>query len=123
MARTWVLRTDTKGTGAQMVPLETVTQRSVESEPVFVPKKHEPRPETEQPRIRPSRKFRVVDVMTRRVLVDEASTRETVDALTGVRSIVDVSVYVWDEQQGRWRLLTLADQRALRELARRPSPD
>ncbi len=118
MARTWILRTDTKGTGAQMVPLETATQRSVEPEPVFVPEKRKPRPEAE-PKARAPRKFRVVDVMTRQVLVDGAGTRETVDALKDVRSMIDVSMYVWHEEQNRWRLLTLADQRAMWELARR----
>ncbi len=122
MARTWILRTDTKGTGAQMVPLETITERSADPEPVFVPRKHEPRPETEEPKTRAPWKFRVVDLMTREVLVDDAGTREAVDALKDVRSIVDVSIYVWAEDD-RWRLLPLADQRAIWELAHRQAGD
>ncbi len=102
-----------------MVPLETITDRSADAEPVFVPKKPEPRPEHEQPTARAQRRFKVLDVMTRQTLVDDAGTRETVDALKDVRSIVDVSIYVWDEEQDRWRLLTLADQRAMWNLSRR----
>ena len=32
-------------------------------------------------------------------------------------SIVDVIVYVWDEQRDRWRMLTFSEQQAIWELA------
>ena len=32
MGKTWVLKTETKGTGATMVPLESTTQRSAPTE-------------------------------------------------------------------------------------------
>jgi hypothetical protein len=35
--------------------------------------------------------------------------------LAGVRSSVDVTVYVWEPAAGEWRLLTMAEQRALWE--------
>lgn len=105
-----------------MVPLDAVTKRSAEAEPLFVPKKPDRRPEPQQP-ARGPRRFKVVDVMTREVLTDEASTREAIEVLKDVRSIVDVSIYVWHEEQDRWRLLTLADQRGMWELARRPRLD
>jgi hypothetical protein len=57
--------------------------------------------------------------MTRQTLVDEASTQEAVNALRGVRSAVDVNVYVWHEERDSWRLLPFADKRAMLELARR----
>jgi hypothetical protein len=57
--------------------------------------------------------------MTRQTLVDEASTQEAVNALKGVRSAVDVNVYVWHEERDSWRLLPFADKRAMLELARR----
>jgi hypothetical protein len=116
MAKTWVLHTETKGTGAQVVPLESVEKRSSATQPMFVP--HEPlhrvEPETKP---RSPKRFRVVDLMTRERLVDGAGTRETVEALKDLRSIVDVNVYVWQEEQGRWRLLSLAEQRAVWDLA------
>ena len=55
MGKTWVLKTETKGTGATMVPLESTTQRSAPTEPVFVPREPAPRAETapEPPAPRP----------------------------------------------------------------------
>jgi hypothetical protein len=120
MAKTWVLHTETKGTGANMVPLERTTKRPSTSEPVFVPR--QPRPRTpEAPARRAPRRFRVLDVMTRQHLVDDASAAETVDALRGVRSIVDVNVFVWNEDGERWRMLTLPEQRAMFDLAAAPT--
>ena len=119
MARkAWVLHTETKGTGAQMVPLESVEKRSSTGEPVFVPRETERAREPEAPEPKAPRRFRIVDVMTREALVDDASAREAVAALKDVRSVVDVNVYVWQEDHDRWRLLTLPEQRAMLELAR-----
>jgi hypothetical protein len=116
VAKTWVLHTETKGTGANMVPLERTTKRSSTSEHLFVPRK--PRPRTpEKPAPRAPRRFRVVDVMTRQHLVDDASAADAVDALRGVRSVVDVNVFVWNEDRQRWRMLTFAEQRAMFDLA------
>jgi hypothetical protein len=118
MGRTWVLHTETKGTGAQMVPLDSVTKRSSSLEPVFVPREPPAKPEPPPPQPRPPHKFRVIDVMTREPLVEDAGTRETVEALQGVRSIVDVNVYVWQEEHERWWLLTLGQKRTLWDLSR-----
>jgi hypothetical protein len=123
MSKVWVLDTFAKGTGASVVPLErTVTKPSSAVEPVFVPRKPAPRP-TEAPEPRPQRSFRVVDVMTREVLVADGTARETVDALEQVRSIVDVDLYVWQPTQERWRMLTFGERRAMWELqGTTPSP-
>jgi hypothetical protein len=118
MGKTWVLHTETKGTGATMVPLERAAQRSA-PEPLSVPPKPKPRaPEPPEPRA--PRRFRVVDLMSRRTLVDDAGAAETVAALRGVRSIVDVNVYVWQSERGRWRLLTFPEQRTLFDAAATP---
>jgi hypothetical protein len=118
VARTWVLDTDTKGTGAEMVPLDRVLRKPAPSaEPFFVPPKRKPRePKPAAPRA--PRRFKVVDVATRAVLADGALARETLDVLGDVRSSVDVHVFVWEPADERWRLLTLAEQRTLWE--RRP---
>jgi hypothetical protein len=116
MGKVWVLDTETKGTGANMVPLDRVRKRPSAPEPLFVPRKPQPRP-AEEPRPRPPRRFKVVDVMTRQTLVEDAGARETVEALRGVRSNVDVNVYVWHGEDERWRLLTLPEQRAIWDLA------
>ncbi len=119
MGRIWVLDTETKGTGAEMVPLDKVLrQPAPKSEPLFVPPKREPKP-PKAPEPRAPRRFRVVDVVTREVLADGAGPREAVGVLGDVRSIVDVSVSVWEPATERWRMLTLEEQRVLWD--RRPS--
>ena len=55
--------------------------------------------------------------MTRRELVVDASAKQTVEALRDTRSIVDVNVYVWEEERARWRPLTFEEQRVLTDLA------
>jgi hypothetical protein len=118
MGRIWVLDTETKGTGAQMVPLDNVQRRpQLTSEPFFVPPKPKPR-EPKPPTPRAPRIFKVLDVATREVLADGASARETVSALRDVRSTVDVNVSVWEPEEDRWRLLTLGEQRMLWDLRR-----
>ena len=113
MAKRWVLETHTKGTGANMVPLEDARDAPArERGPQFtVPKRREPVEAPPAPR--PPLRFRVVDVMTDRVLADDATTREAVDALGAVRSVVDVKVYAWNHADERWRLLTQREQNAL----------
>ena len=99
-----------------MVPLERVLkQPSPSHEPISVPRKPAPRPPKE-PEPRAPRRFRVVDVMTRQVVADEASTREAIDALTGFRSLVDVNVYVWQPERERWRMLTFDEAREMWKL-------
>jgi hypothetical protein len=115
MGRTWILDTETKGTGAHMVPLERATKRPSPVEPVFVPRTPT-RPleaEAPAPQVKTPHTFRIVDVQTRRTLADGASTREAVDVLRGVRSLLDVNVYTWDQEHARWRLLAVSEQRAM----------
>ena len=109
MGKVWVLDTETKGTGANVVPLERVLKKpSPAAEPVFVPRQPRPAPPT-LPEPRQPRKFRVVDVMTRQVLADGASAREAIDVLKGLRSVVDVTISVWQPESERWRMLTFAE--------------
>jgi hypothetical protein len=113
MGRIWVLDTETKGTGAEMVPLDKVQQKPArDTEPLFVPPKPTPRePKPAEPRA--PRRFKVVDVATREVLAEGAGARETLRVLGDVRSTVDVSVFVWEPERDDWRLLTLGEQRTL----------
>jgi hypothetical protein len=59
------------------------------------------------------RQFKVVDVTTREVLAEDASIREALVALRDVHSVVDVAVSVRRGDDGRYRLLTQGEQRAL----------
>jgi hypothetical protein len=115
MGRVWVLDTETKGTGAEMVPLDKVQRKPAPSpEPFWAPPKRRPRePKPAPPRA--PRRFRIVDVLSREVLADDAGARETLEALNGVRSMVDVQVYVRRPDGETWRLLTLDELRTLWE--------
>ena len=118
MRKTWVLDTETKGTGANVIPLEKKLQRpdpGRSPEPVFVPPKPR-RPPAPPPAPRRPPRFRVVDVMTGQALTEDADGRATVDVLKGVRSVVDVRISRWDHDAERWRPLSLAEQRAIWEL-------
>lgn len=113
MAKKWVLDTSTKGTGASMVPLDNVLSKPSErTERIFVPPpprpKAAPAPEPRQPR-----SFKVVDIVTRQVLTEGAHAREALEVLNGVRSIVDVNVYVWQPKTEKWRLLSFEERRLL----------
>jgi hypothetical protein len=124
MARkVWVLETETKGTGAEMVPLEKVLRKPTSGEPlsVHVPPKREPRPPKE-PEPKPPRSFRIVDVTTGDVLGEHLDTRATIAALEDVGSVVDVRIYVWDHGTKRWVLLTLGEQKTLWEFRGRREP-
>ena len=113
--KVWVLDTETKGTGAQMVPLDTTVKQG--ARPSVVRERPE-RPGAD-PAPRAPRLFKVVDVMTREVLAEDADTRAAVDVLKGQRSIVDVSVHVWEPGAGKWQPLTQREQKMLWDLASR----
>ena len=115
MGKAWVLDHETKGTGAEMVPLEKVLKKRGRERPLNLVRFQrstdaKPAPPTDHQQ---ARRFKVVDLMTRETLAEHATTQETLDQLGRVRSIVDVNVFVWQPQAHRWRLLTLDEQRAL----------
>ena len=111
----WVLDTGTKGTGAEMVPLEKVLKKPAPDQgKEFVPPQPRPRPAA-APAPRQPRRFRVVDVMSGQVLAEEVDARAAVRALEKVRSVVDVRVYVWQSRAKRWRLLSMGEQKAMWE--------
>jgi hypothetical protein len=118
MSKTWVLHTETKGTGAQMVPLESVQKRASTVEPVLVPREPRRAKEPEAPRARAPRRFRIVDVMTQEILADDALARDAIDVLRDVGSVVDVNIYLWHEEDARWRMLTFPERKTMWELAR-----
>jgi hypothetical protein len=119
MAKTWVLETSTKGTGANIVPLEEREApdrgRERAREALWVHKPTRPRPAPEPEPRRPHR-FRVVEVTTHRVLAEDADARATIAVLRDVHSIVDVAISVWSEKDGRYRLLTHGEQKTLWDL-------
>ena len=122
MAKTWILETSTKGTGANIVPLddepdapEPAPAPVRERERLWVHKPTNPRPAPEPEPKRPHR-FKVVEITTHRVLAEDADARATIAALRDVYSIVDVTISVWSEKDGRYRLLTHGEQKTLWDL-------
>jgi hypothetical protein len=114
VGKLWVLDTETKGTGANMVPLDRVTRKGSTSVPGFVLPELKP-PEPDAPAPRAPKRFKVVDVVTREVLAEGTDARATVKVLEGVRSIVDVTIWLWLPETERWLMLPLEDSRALWE--------
>lgn len=113
MGRVWVLDTGTKGTGAEMVPLEKVLHAPDSTpERPFVAPKPKARPEQAPEPRRPPR-FKVVDVVSRRVLAEGTTTRGTVEVLEKARSVVDVTLYVWEPEAAHWRMLSHRERRLL----------
>ena len=111
--KTWILDTETKGTGAHVVPLAEHESREPHApQRIWVPPKRSPR-EPEAPKPRPPRRFRVIDVVTRAVLLDGGSVAETLALLGGVEHMNDVNLYVWEPDDERWRLLSMAEQRVV----------
>ena len=114
MSKRWVLDTETKGTGAQMVPLEKSHGGADPRAPIVVRERTEKPPKASEPR-RP-RRFKVVDVMTRQTLAEDVDVRGAVDVLEGQRSVVDVNVYAWDDARKDWVQLSQGDRGRLWDL-------
>ena len=123
----WVLDTATKGTGAEMVPLERLQKerrRKRSKERISVTSRAkpdsrgEPSVEAEEPRT--PRRFKVLHGLSRQVLAEDVGAAEAIDVLRGVRTSVDVNVYVWRPDEEDWRPLTLAEQRTLWDFREAP---
>ena len=83
MGKVWVLDTETKGTGAQMLPLE-----KVQKQPAPKPRRRRaPAPQREREALEPRRPERF--------------------------KIVDVTIHAWDEDSGHWQRLSRGEERAL----------
>jgi hypothetical protein len=118
----WVLDTETKGTGAEMVPLEKLHQRrrrTGASPPITVIRRDR-RPDqdrvdaaTRESEPRAPRRFKVVGVMSGEVAADGAGSREALEALRAFPSVFDVRIHVWEPEDEEWRLLTLTEKKAM----------
>jgi hypothetical protein len=121
VGKVWVLDTETKGTGAQMVPLEKTLRRPAaeperrRARPVPRPTGREKPPEPAAPR-----RFRVIDARSRQLVAEDANAPDTIEVLRAAEQPVDVSVYVWEPKPETWRLLTSREKLLLWELRRRP---
>jgi hypothetical protein len=113
VAKTWVLDTETKGTGAHVVPYEeTLRQGRLERDLALVRLGGAPPASRATAPAQPLR-FRVVSVMSAQVLVEDAGAYEAVRALEGLRSVLDARIFVWAPERHRWRILSLDESKAL----------
>ena len=119
----WVLDTETKGTGAEMIPLEKAQRRKSSQSPrerirvIRRPSRSQDEPVVDEldsrssEQVRP-RRFKLVNVLKRQVVAEDVGAREIVEALEGVPSIADVHIYVRQDAEEPWRPLTFAERRA-----------
>jgi hypothetical protein len=113
MGKTWVLSSETKGTGAHVAPLsEPADAPRREDELALVTLDRGPRP-IAAPEPPASLRFKVVDVMGARVVGEDVSMREAVALLSGARSVLDVRISVWEPSRRRWRILSLPEAKSL----------
>jgi hypothetical protein len=115
MAKTWVLETETKGTGARVVPLEKAGRRPGPERELstFTFKRDPAKRAGERPAPAPALRFRVTDVLGARELARDIDARATIALLEHMRSVLDARVHVWMPSSGRWRLLTLDEHKLL----------
>jgi len=115
MAKTWVLDTETKGTGAHMVPLEKLLrQPAKERDLATITLAPQPsRDPVEPPEPPVPLRFKVVDVLGARELAADISLRAALGLLEDMSTVLDARVYVWMPIPGRWRLLTLDEHKLL----------
>jgi hypothetical protein len=124
MAKIWVLDTETKGTGAEMVPLERALRgkRSAPGrERIRVVKRKPDGTSADAPAtvIPPTpRRFRLINALSGEVLAADAGVREVVGLMDGMRSVADARVYVWEPDPPGWRPLSLREQQLLLDRAR-----
>lgn len=121
MAKSWRLDTETKGTGANVVPVDAGAKprKKSDDEPLFAPQRRPQRAKAPPPppsAARPPRRFKVVDVLNGRALLEDGDTRAAVETLGGLRSPVDARVFLFSDQAQTWRLLTAEERRALWDL-------
>jgi hypothetical protein len=112
VAKTWVLDTETKGTGAHVAPYEETQNARLERDLALVRLGGAARAPRPPAPVEPLR-FKVVSVMSSQVLAEDAGAREAVRVLEGLRSVIDTRIFVWAPERHRWRLLSLDESKAL----------
>jgi hypothetical protein len=121
--RTWVLDTETKGTGAEMVPLDKlVSEKSLRGRGERISVVRKPRvSEPEAPvevaegspaQARRPREFKLVNVVNRQLVAEHVDAREVVSLLENVPSLADVQIYVWQPTLEGWRPLRFDEKQA-----------
>jgi hypothetical protein len=113
MAKRWALDTETKGTGAHVVPYEKTLQGPRREKDLALVEFDRP-PSTPRPAAPPAPlRFKVVDVMSSQVLAENVDVRKAVEVLEPMHSVIDARIFRWEPTRERWRLVTLGEAKAL----------
>jgi hypothetical protein len=113
--KVWVLDTETKGTGAHVVPLEKALKADRAEQELALFKFDRPLQPAQAPDPPAPLLFKVVNILSAEVLAEGIGARETVELLEGFGSVLDARIFQWMAETGRWRLLTLDESKALWE--------
>ncbi|HSD25575.1 MAG TPA: hypothetical protein VLB79_14740 [Solirubrobacterales bacterium] len=117
----WVLDTETKGTGAEMVPLERLERERNRPkggrERIRVISRDDPKvldePRQQAGERRIARRFKIVDVRSREALAEDVGLAEALETLRGVGGVVDVNVFIRHADDEDWHPLTLSERKTL----------
>jgi hypothetical protein len=126
--KVWVLDTETKGTGAHIAPMRDDVHTSARERPLsLVELGPAERPDGAaadpgEPEPRAPLRFRIVDVMSSRVLAEDVGVHEALAALERLPRAVDALVFVRSPERGRWRLLSVQERRNLWDFRGRVDP-
>ena len=110
----WVLDTETKGTGANVVPLESTLRKPAGPRRAAL---RAAQARSAAPGARPRRGRRAPTRSSTsppaRSWREDVDTRAAIRVLEGLGSVVDVRIYVWDDTTEHWVLLTLGEHKSL----------
>jgi hypothetical protein len=113
MAKTWILDSETKGTGARIAPLDDGAAKPRSERGLSLVKLRRAPAPAQEPASPVPLRFKVVDVMSAHVLGEDIDAREAVGLLEGMHSVLDARIFVRSPKTGRWRLLGLDEQKSL----------
>lgn len=115
MGKTWILDTETKGTGAHVVPLESALRRASEEHELATVTLDRPpsRAPVAAPEPPAPLRFKVVDVLSGHELARDIDARDALGLLEHMSSVLDARIYVWMPTSARWRLLTLDEHKLM----------
>jgi len=113
MAKTWILDSETKGTGAHIAPLDDGPGKPRGERGLSLVKLRRAPAPAQKPASPEPLRFKVVDVMSAHVLGEDIDVREAVGLLEAMYSVLDARVFVRSPATGRWRLLGLDEQKSL----------
>ena len=119
--KVWVLDTGTKGTGAEMVPLEKVLKEpGAGPQPAVASRRRRLR--IPEPEPTPARRFKLVDVMTREVLAEDVDARGRSRRSHGFRPSSTCAYMYGSRRPSGGGCMTVAEQKAMWELRGPDSP-